>query len=595
MSRLKPIVFIICTTLLPGCSVFKSSKNAGYINQVDENNEASQQVQQQLNAAAALIESNEPNEAKLYTDAVNINLLSAADLSRLQLLQTQINLGFAETDQAVKHLRQVKPELLNHTDQITYLKTRAVVFSLLGKPIESAKARIKLQLLLNDAHEQFENKSAIIDTLRLLPAKSLQTGQPPAPDQLGGWMALARLIKISPQLADHDPNIMQWRTRFPKHPADSVFLQAYLITSQKSPSNIAIFLPESGAYAEAAKAIKAGFMAAYKQADNNSKKPGIRFYDSELNDPVSLYHQAIEDGAQLIIGPLDKTQVEQLAKVDLETPVLTLNHIPGLNKANLYQFALSPIDEVEQITNKAVDDGHKQVLLMTPKTELGKRVQGYFKTALEKRGGTLLKAKQYNPDISDYNDTLKDLLNISESDKRHAQLQAIIPNLKYTPTQRHDVDALLATAYPSNAATIQTQLNKLSPSNNIPIYATPQIFNGVTLPSDKDLNNITFCDIPWVFDAAYQGSLSLTALKNTWQPFQPIYLRLVAMGIDAYNLIPHLNQLKTVPYNGATGRLLLTDENRIQRHLVCAKFNHIQPELLDSYTQSTGNMNIHHD
>ena len=44
------------------------------------------------------------------------------------------------------------------------------------------------------------------------------------------------------------------------------------------------------------------------------------------------------------------------------------------------------------------------------------------------------------------------------------------------------------------------------------------------------------------------------------------------MGIDSFNLINYLNQLDTVAYTGATGKLSLNMENRITRQLVCAKF-----------------------
>ncbi len=58
---------------------------------------------------------------------------------------------------------------------------------------------------------------------------------------------------------------------------------------------------------------------------------------------------------------------------------------------------------------------------------------------------------------------------------------------------------------------------------------------------DADLNKITFCDTPWLFNKAYQGELSMDALKETWKQFPSSYLRLIAMGIDAYNLSTRLD------------------------------------------------------
>ncbi|TXL18117.1 hypothetical protein BMR04_02965 [Methylococcaceae bacterium HT3] len=46
----------------------------------------------------------------------------------------------------------------------------------------------------------------------------------------------------------------------------------------------------------------------------------------------------------------------------------------------------------------------------------------------------------------------------------------------------------------------------------------------------------------------------------------------MAFGIDAYAVIAHLNDLGSISYKGATGDLLLNENNRIERHLVCAEF-----------------------
>jgi len=71
----------------------------------------------------------------------------------------------------------------------------------------------------------------------------------------------------------------------------------------------------------------------------------------------------------------------------------------------------------------------------------------------------------------------------------------------------------------------------------------------------------------------------MPALQADWSQFNNQYYRLVAMGIDAYYLAGQLNNLQDTPYYGATGKLSLTDNHRIKRNLVCAKFVAGQPEL----------------
>ncbi|SMG65188.1 hypothetical protein BMETH_31311421596, partial [methanotrophic bacterial endosymbiont of Bathymodiolus sp.] len=45
-------------------------------------------------------------------------------------------------------------------------------------------------------------------------------------------------------------------------------------------------------------------------------------------------------------------------------PVMTLNYVEGLAKSNLYQFALSPIDEVQQAVQQASLTGHRNAIIL---------------------------------------------------------------------------------------------------------------------------------------------------------------------------------------------------------------------------------------
>ena len=68
--------------------------------------------------------------------------------------------------------------------------------------------------------------------------------------------------------------------------------------------------------------------------------------------------------------------------------------------------------------------------------------------------------------------------------------------------------------------------------------------------------------------------------------FHSIYLLLIALGIDAYDLVPHLDKLDTIRYQGTTGGLLLTENNRIKRNLLCAKFIQGSPQITSSAANS---------
>ena len=541
--------------------------------------------QYHLGAASELIKNNKAQEAELHLNRLDLSELADADLYQVNLDYAQINLSYAKSEQALQHLELVQPMQLAPADKIIYLQARAFALSLTNQYFDSARARIELQNLLPQ-NQQRENMVAILDTLRLLSMANLRNPKTATTYDTAGWLSLASLFKATPYISINDPNLGKWRSQFAQHPANSAFLKYYLSAQQKLLPTIAVLLPSSGSFAEAGKAIQKGLAAAYEQTPPTIAKPKLRYYDTSTNDPVTLYRQAIDDGAQFIIGPLNKEHVEQLAlNTNLTVPILTLNHVPGLNKANLYQFALSPLDDVETVAQAAIRAGHRRLLLLTPSSELGNRLQGYFKDAINNQDAGLIKFATYNPEANDFNKVLRDLFNLNESEQRYNQLKAFIPNLRTNARSRQDIDALLVMAYPQNAKALQTQLKKIT-SNNPKIYATAHVYNGVATPEDTDLDGINFCDIPWLFNAAYPGALSQESLRATWQTMANPYLRLVAMGIDAYNLIPHLNQLNTTPYQGATGKLKLGADNRIERQLVCAQFDHQRP-LLQNYVAPT--------
>jgi outer membrane PBP1 activator LpoA protein len=236
------------------------------------------------------------------------------------------------------------------------------------------------------------------------------------------------------------------------------------------------------------------------------------------------------------------------------------------------------MDDVAEITQKAALDGHKKALLLVPDNEQGKRISSYFIESWQSLNGTILEKESDDPNAADFSSTINKLLNLDESESRYQNIIKSIPSANYIPQKRQDADVLFFSGYSKEGLIINPQLQR---AGKLPVYALPTIYSG--LPdslSDNQLDAITFCDIPWLFNAAYGGELSMMALRDIWGQFPIAYIRLVAMGIDAYHLAARLPTLSARPYSGATGNLTLASGNRIKRLLVCAKFAMGQPEVI---------------
>lgn len=541
-----------------------------------------EQNQLRLQAIEALIKVGDNTAAKQAADTLHAGELLPEQRTQLKLLYAQILLSAGEAEQAIESLLKIQPEQLNPDQQINYFQAQAFAYSLNGNLLDSTQSRIKLHPLINSPTELEKNQTAILEALSLLSDDALQ---PTSTEALAGWQTLANTLKKINQ-PDFNIHLTAWKATFPAHPADLSFLDKPQKLTEKTrveSKKIALFLPESGPFVLAGKAIRAGFMAASNLVDNQLKLT-VHFYDSEQSTPQALYQQAVAEGAQLIIGPLAKEQIQSLADaVTFNIPVLALNHIPGLKKNQLYQFSLSPLDDADQITHKARTDNHQNMLMLIPENSAGNRIRSYLADDWQNQGGTILETQTYKPKAADFSSPIQKLLNLDESEQRYHKILVLIPAAKYTPRRRQDADAILLSAYSAEARSINPQL-QFYQAGDLPVYALPSVYSGqINTALDADLNKTTFCDIPWLFNKTYQGELSMEALKQTWKPFTSAYLRLIAMGIDAYKLATRLDTLEAEPYSGATGILSLTIDQRIQRKLICAKFIAGQPEITEEY------------
>lgn len=542
-----------------------------------------EQMQQRLGAIDTLIRSGEFEQAKKLADGIEPSQLSDQELSQLNLLYAQINLSMGEAERALDNLKQIQPHQLNQEQKIKFLQAQAFAFSLSGDFFSSVKSRIELIPLLISLESQDQNQRAILETLSLLNEQDLANSPQSDPSNMIGWMALSKLYKLRAE-PDFEVRLSQWREAFPNHPANLALLTKSansLENSSRYPGSIAIMLPGSGSFAEAGRALKAGLMAAFANLKEGAYKPNLQFYDTTEATPVEQYRQAIAAGAEFIIGPLEKKDIQSLAdSTSLEIPVLALNHIQNLEQDNLYQFALSPMDDVEQITERARLDGHKKAVLLLPENSQTQRVIEYFKQYWTGSDRVLLKTQTYSPRAIDFSSAIQLLLNRAGPSFHSDSIQSVEINYP-----KPDSDVIFISAYSAQARTIMQQLN-VNEAGEVAVYALPNVYSGQINPvEDQILSGITFCDMPWFFNTADQGNLSMKSLASVWQQFPSSYLRLIAMGIDAFHLSGRLNDLNSRPYLGATGKLSLAEDNRIKRDLLCAKFTEGQPRVTDSINQ----------
>lgn len=521
---------------------------------------------------------------------INTQALPALDFQR-RLLVAELALNKNRPDEAMALLSEGIPEGTDNKLQQRFHADRAEGFRLTGNLLESARELGELDLLLEEMDKRLENQLLIIQTLTALTDTALDLLQPNPPGIQGGWMALARIIKgHTGDTALIQEQLKNWREQFPSHPAIPGLLDGYfqkLESQYQRPNHLAILLPKSGPYANAARALRDGFMAAYYQQPLESR-PRLLFYDSSNStDTWPLYRQAVDAGADMVIGPLNKDGVAQLARAgELEIPVLALNQVPPETTppVTLYQFGLSPEDEARQVAERAWLDGHTRAIILVPQGDWGDRILQAFRNRWERLGGTLSEQQHYDAKENDFSGAIQALLNLDESRARRSRLQQLFgQNLEFEPRRREDADFIFLAATPSKARQIRPQF-QFHHAADIPIYATSSIYTGVPAPDDdQDLEGIKFPDIPWLLVNEGDTPLARDTLARILPDSQGTYRRLYAMGIDSFRLLPHLGRLQSSSretIDGKTGNLYLDSIRQVHRQLVWAEMTKGVPKAI---------------
>ncbi|KTC84986.1 lipoprotein [Legionella brunensis] len=454
--------------------------------------------------------------------------------------------------------------------QVQYHEILAGAYESVGNATESVTERIKLERLIPDEAGRGNNSKILWLTLTKLPVAELNTLAVEAKEgsDMQGWMKLALIARQSSgNSAAVLTQVEEWQGQYPSHPANRILpspLSAVKPYLNRSPRQMALLLPLSGPLAGPGGAVRDGFMAA---ANNSGGRADIRLYDTAKGNVSELYQQALNDGADYVVGPLSKTEVASVAAMEHPVPTLLLNDMETELSSNAYRFGLSPSNEARQVAVKASKSGHKRALIIAPAGPWGDEIVSAFTAQWRSAGGSVADKLSY-ANNSDLNIAIRALLRVTESQGREKQIKQLLgQNIQATPSRRQDFDMIFLLAYPSKARQIMPLL-KYYFAGNVPVYATSTVYSGSTnAMKDKDLDGIIFCDMPWIFEHQ-MGS-------RNWPEQLNSYNRLYALGMDSYALATQLNQLMLFPAMGIhdkSGVLYLNRSQQVARIPVWGQF-----------------------
>lgn len=351
-----------------------------------------------------------------------------------------------------------------------------------------------------------------------------------------------------------------------------------------APQKIALLLPLQGSVAGSAQAIRNGFLAAYyTDKQNNANTPSVSVIDTS-SDVRSAYQQAVAQGASVIVGPLTKPQVQQLASMgNLPVPTLALNTIDTNNAPNnLYFYGLSPRDEAAQAAQRAWQSGYRRALIMAPANAWGQGIANAFVQQWQSQGGQIADTLAYGSN-QDLTLQMARFLHVSQIKSKKPTKDTPPPT---GPIRRDDMDVIFVVASPQQGRLIKPLL-KFYYAGSVPVYATSSIYSGTPSPRfDRDLDGVIFGDMPWVLLSPGQlpGNLGMihNRIETTWPSSFKNDPKLYALGVDAYRLAFNLNRMPNNPgIPGATGKLYMGPQHIVLRGLTWAQIRGGVPQVIN--------------
>jgi outer membrane PBP1 activator LpoA protein len=444
------------------------------------------------------------------------------------------------------------------------------------------------------------------------------------------WLQLAIIVKrfaLEPELFKQQ--LVNWQSRHLGHPLVSNLpqeIERSLLQAPIQPKRIAVLLPLTGRLANQGLAIKEGILAAYlddlprskftpnntsmyvqttnNDVPNNTQQfREIRFFDSALKTAEQL--NLLVADFDVVLGPLVKEQIIKLTatlpkdkillalnRVQLKPDIPTVNQLVSVSESNVpaaehYYFSLAPEDEAQQLALHIQQKQLVRPIIFAADNPTTQRMAEAFIAKWQETPNAIQPDLTIFTDNKDMRVGVSEMLDVAQSKDRIRQME-ILSDVEVFGIERNrrDIDAIVLFANPEQAKLLNPIIEaSLSPfaRKSLSVFASSRSYSlDLNSNSLRDLRNLTFTDMPWMLPNHSWQSLA-NQTTQIWPQKQDTLLRLFAMGFDAYNLLPNLRRLKTLPQlvsHGLTGDINVDEEGILHRQLFWAQVAQDRVKLL---------------
>jgi outer membrane PBP1 activator LpoA protein len=515
-----------------------------------------------VKSADAWLMADRSEQAETVLATIDKGELPAADRSLMDLALADLALRADRPDEAGQLLREAAMSLPASL-RTRYEQLLRNLELMLSRPGSRDISALLAQMQKGTIYQPQEDLR-LLQSLQSVPSSelALQAANPRGNQTVTGWLDLVLVIRrnlVNAEFLEQD--ILAWKGRFPHHYlSETNALDLWLLYRQqfKPPEKVAVLLPGSGRLEAAADALRDGIMSAYLDSPGGAEIFFLSTGESgELT--ASAYLEARDLGAQWIIGPLQKPEIETLLGLaDLTTPVLALNDLPPglITPPALYGqingVSLAPDEETRALVQEIRKSGLQRAIILAPEGEWGEHIAQIFQDDFLQDNGQIVAYISYPEGENDHSLTLERMLRIDESKARKQELESILQmDLRFVPVRRNDIDVIFLVANPGQGRLLRPQL-RFYDAGDIPVYAPGRIYAGKPdALRDQDLNGVRFPTTPLQLNLNSADSLAALASLRGGS-----FTALFALGQDAWDMLPWLglmHQDPEFPFAGASG------------------------------------------
>lgn len=535
-----------CTSLNPITESIKDeaySSSEFYLNKAEQAKEKEDKISYQLLAVRKLIDENKEYEAQNTFSEIMASEMNEVQKLEYALVSAQLAALQGKNEMAVSQLRYIPQSLLSSAQRVRYIQTQARIAANKNDAIGVVRARSQLNNYFRMNRERQENNDIIWRVLRDANRGMLEKAVADAGEiEFAGWLALINIYNQNMTTPMQIPQAFNnWKNQYPSHSAVTLMpteLQGVSNFQQTQLNGVALLLPLSGDAQILGDIIKRGFDDA-KAGDSTA----VQTFDTSTSDVNALIAQAKQQGANIIVGPLLKSRVdEMLLSPEIQhINVLALNSTENArNMPQVCYYGLSPESEAQAGAEKMYNDGYSIAVVAAPQDDFGHRSAEAFAKRWRRLTNT-------DADVRYYNQPLDSVAAIQNIGVAKAGLY-ILGNAGQVVEIKQGID----NSNLKDRLAIYTSSRSNSPNNGIDFYTV--------------MEGVKFSEVPLLADTSSSKYQKAENLANS--DFS--MMRLYAMGADAWLLATKFNELRHLPgykISGLTGELKAGQNCNIERSL----------------------------